>query len=586
VGKIWQVKAGGKQEQHSLEQVKSLLLRQRGIAGSEKDFFEISYEKLINDPYLMADMELAVDRIYQAIDKEQQILVYGDYDVDGISSTAIMVSALRDLGAKVVPFIPHRVDNGYGLDENVLRETVDQFDLIITVDCGISNLVEVEWLNKRGRDVIVTDHHSLPSVLPPALAVIHPAHPKGSYPFKQLSGAAVSWKLATALLHDKRSGAGSEDSGRSYLDLCCLGTVADMMPLVGENRAIVWHGLRALAKTTRVGLRGLVEVTTSRSGIVDAESVAYRMGPLLNAAGRMDHAQPALDLMLATNESEAANKLELLKQLNNERRRVGQKVQSEAEGVGPSESQSLIFVANSEWPVGVLGLVAGRLSEKFGLPAVVLGGRGSNMVGSMRGPEGTNVLKLLEQASRSMIKFGGHKRAAGFSLRESDIDEFRDQLESAAQEVVRSKESGMKSADIVIDEELVGWDLSEVVEDMAPFGQGNERPKFVWRNVYVGDRRAVGKRGEHAKLAIRINDDLVGGIGFGLSEKMDEDGVPSKGMVDILGALEINEYNGKRSLQIRLEDVACAGDVEIVESSQGLDKSKIQSSNVKSNLKS
>jgi single-stranded-DNA-specific exonuclease len=564
---VWQVKTGGKRSFSSVEHIKSILLQQRGVTSdAEAGFFEPRYSTGIHDPYLLKGMQLAVDRIYEAIAKDEHILVYGDYDVDGVSSTAVMVSVLQDLGAKVVPFIPHRSDNGYGLDKQVLKTLINNFDLLITVDCGVSNFDEIEWLNKKGKETIITDHHVLPKILPEAVAVLHTCHPEGDYPFKYLCGVAMSWKLATALLRDKRCGLeNTEERIKEMIDLVCLGTIADMVPLIGENRIIVKYGLRMLAQSRRKGVQVMVN-SLGAGARIDTESVSFKMGPLINAAGRIDHAQPALDLLLEDDNDEAMNHLSLLRKLNNKRRKVGLAIQSEAEEISGEGSGPVIFAANPSWPVGVVGLVAGRLCDRFGKPALVVGGANGKAVGSARAPKGVSVLKLIEGASDHLIRFGGHERAAGFTLEEDQINNFAAALVTTAKKQhISENVVNVERADLVMNQELVNWDLVETISQMEPFGQGNEQPKFVFQGVYLGDWRKVGKTGEHIKMSFNMNEELVDGIGFGLAKSVEEKGIQPKDVVDLLGNIEINEYNGRRTLQVKVIDVQKAGEVSITE---------------------
>lgn len=567
MNKVWKVKTGGKRLFGSAEHVKRMLLEQRGVTSEmQDDFFEPRYSTGIHDPYLLADMHSAVDRIYKAIDSSEHILVYGDYDVDGVSSTAIMVSVLRDLGAMVVPFIPHRSDNGYGLDIKVLQALIDNFELLITVDCGVSNFEEIEWINKKGKEAIIVDHHVLPETLPKATAVLHASHPGGKYPFEHLCGVAMSWKLAAALLRDKRCKLDrTEERIKEMLDLVCLGTIADMVPLIGENRVIVKYGLGMLAKSRRKGVRALIKSLGAEARI-NTDSVSFKMGPLLNAAGRIDHAQPALDLLLEDDEEKVAEHLSVLRKLNNERRKVGQLIQGEAELLSGDGDGPVIFAANSKWPVGVVGLVAGRLSERYGKPALVVGGANGKAVGSARAPEGFSVLKIIRGCGDYLIRYGGHERAAGFTLEEDQVNNFKEALIVAAgEQQVSSDVTKTEQADLVMNQELVHWDLVEALQQMEPFGQGNEQPRFVFENVYLGDWRKVGKTGEHIKMSFNMNDDLVDGIGFGLAACIEERGIKPKDVVDVLGSLEVNEYNGRRTLQVKVIDVEKAGNVSIVE---------------------
>lgn len=564
--KTWEIKSGGSRSLSSLQQVKNTLLQQRGIERNQMDdFFTPRIDSGIHDPYLMTGMDRAVQRIKQAVKRQEQILVYGDYDVDGVCSTAIMMTALTRLRAKAVPFLPHRTENGYGLDGHVLRELKDEFDLLITVDCGISNSEEIGWLNSEGKDCIVTDHHLIPGLLPAAAAILHPNHPNGKYPFKWLCGAGVSWKLAMALMANQKSDRGSnQEQIFNLLSLACLGTVADMVPLVGENRVIVKYGLRSLIASQSPGIRALMAgVRLDRAGI-SAETIAYRIAPLINAAGRIGHPQTALDLLMAESERTAQEKMAELQTLNQERRRLGQIIQTQAEAAA-EDGQNVIVATDTSWPAGVLGLVAGRLCDKYQRPAVVIGGAGGVAVGSARAPLGINIVEVLKPAGELLTRYGGHEAAAGFTLPIKSIKEFIKTIQTNNTGWGMTEKKVQGRADMILPPQLAGWDLIDLLEQMEPYGQGNERPAFVMCNLYLGYWGKVGKNQEHAKLAFNVDDDLLEGIAFGLTKEMESCGIRPQEMVDILGCLEVNEYNGRRSLQMNIKDIGRAGEVNIVE---------------------
>ena len=331
--KRWEVKKGGIHPAETVEGLKMLLLAQRDIKpdGAES-FFLPRYDRDIHDPYLLYGMDLAVDRIWQAIQAGERIVIYGDYDADGVTSLAILYSTLRDLGGNVSPYVPHRHEDGYGLNMSVLQRLRPEMDLLITVDCGVTGVEEASWLKDEHVDVIITDHHLIPDEMPEVLALIHPQHPKGKYPWPYLCGAGVAWKLSTALLEDSRSPMrGDADRAKWLLDLAALGTLADVVPLLGENRAIVRFGLEVLRRTPRIGLRRLFDnVRIDQSGLT-AEDMAFRVIPRINAAGRMDHAQPALDLLLEDDINKADVSIAALSSLNQSRQNWTKRIIREAE---------------------------------------------------------------------------------------------------------------------------------------------------------------------------------------------------------------------------------------------------------------
>ncbi len=564
--KTWTVAASRHAALNSTDLVVHALLRQRGVAKENKTaFLQPRYLTSIHDPYQISDMGKAVARIYDAVKNKEQIIVWGDYDVDGVSSTAILVLTLKKIGAQVVPFIPHRTEGGYGLHQNTLAELQSQFDLLITVDCGISNSSEVAYLNKQNKDVIIVDHHAWPLSAPKAHAILHPAHPDANYPFPHLCGAGMAWKLAVALLHHAQSGVAEPDQeSLNLLDLVCLGTIGDVVPLLGENRTLVKYGLSIMSAGQRPAMKALQSIW-SRFSSLRAQTVAYYIAPLINAAGRMDHAQPALDLLLSSNLTEANQHLNTLRQLNNQRRSLSQQILQAAENQCDHSSSSIIFAADNTWPSGVVGLVAGRLCDKYGLPAFVVGGAGELAVGSARAPSTVNLIKIINVCQSHLLKYGGHARAAGFSLEFSKLNVFKESLLSASQSLARTSQPQISGhADIVVSPAVLNWDLTDLLQEMEPFGEGNQEPQFIIRDMYLGDLRWVGKNQEHAKFAFRSADNnILPGIGFGLANIVKEARLTPGDTVDILGKLTINEYQDRRSLQLHIKDVARTGEVDI-----------------------
>jgi len=557
---FWLVGAGGRDVVTGLGQLREVLLTQREVARAEWEyFFEPNFDQGIHDPARLFGMDAAVERIRQAINKEERIVVYGDYDADGVASLAILMTALKSLGANVSPYLPHRVDDGYGLNLSVLKKLASEMDLLITVDCGVSNVAEVDWLKKRSIDVIVTDHHNLPDDLPEALAVLHPRHPQGKYPFKYLCGAGVAWKLAAALLADK-------EAEISLLDLVAVGAVADMVPMVGENRVIVALGLRVLRKSSRVGMRALTAMVGAGAGDINEEALSYRLVPLLNAAGRLEHAQPVLDLMLTDNKRQADDLVAKLQQYNRRRSVRSRQIQVEVESRLIEDKAPFVFVSDKSWEAGLVGLVAGRLSDKYAKVAVVVGGGNGHAVGSARAPAGFNVFQLIAGQEEHLLSFGGHASAAGFSVAYDKVSMLRSLLVEAAAQIGKETKCRREAADAVVVQDLLNWDTAEMLERFAPFGEGNRRPSLISRDLELVEWRVVGKTGEHAKFLFRNGDELLDGIGFGLARQEWLRGVKRAKLVDVLFHLDINEFKGRRTLQLQVLDIAAAGGVKIVTS--------------------
>lgn len=579
---LWQI-AGVLAPVGSLNELRTRLLGQRAVVDAES-FFDPKYQQDIPDPLLLVGMAQAVDRIFAAILAGEHIVIHGDYDADGITSTTILLDVLQQLGAAVTPFIPDRAD-GYGLHQPTLEHLIPGVSLVITVDCGISNHAEIAWLRKQDIDTIVIDHHSVPAQLPPAHTIIHPAHPDGSYPFSQLCGAGVAWKVATALLQDTRSPAAVDtDAPKWLLDLAALGTIADLVPLVGENRAIVQFGLEVIRRTKRPGIRALLAEARLDTSQLTAKDLSWRVIPLLNAAGRMDHAQPALDLLLAQSDDVAQMHLAVIKGLDQQRRLATKQVVAEAEAQ-VDLAAPFVFAHHASWPPGVVGLVANQLLRKFGRPAVVIGGAGDQAVGSVRTAAGVSALAMLQSATDILVKFGGHTHAAGFTVASVHISTLATTLKAHTSTWQTPDDEVLEVAAAIIDPALLTSDTSLLVQQFAPFGMGNELPRFVIKNLALLAWRPVGKTQEHAKCTFRLANRVIDGIGFGLAPTIaklvdevqavatttgqrDRGRIKAKSQaevchVDVLAEIEENEWQGRRRLQLTIHALAPAGTVQI-----------------------
>lgn len=562
MNRVWYVGKGGTRSPQSVQALQSLLLRQRGVAVADAPhFFAPSYEQVIRDPLLLSDMPRAVERIWQAIAKKERIMVYGDYDADGISSTAILVSVITELGGNVAPHLPNRFDDGYGLNQGVLEQLASEMDLLITVDCGITSVDEVATLKRRGIPTIIIDHHTIPAQLPPAYAIIHPRHPRQPYAFGWFCGAGLAWKTAQALLRDGRSPWKNDvDHEKWLLDLAVIGTIADIVPLIDENRAIVRFGLEVLRRTQRPGLRALLASTRLSPAQLTAEDVAFRVVPRINAAGRMADASPALELLLTNSEARAEELIEILNGFNQQRQTLTKKVMREAEGQVNIDSP-VVFASHPEWPAGVVGLAASKLAERFGRPAVVIGGAGGRMVGSARSPQGINVLDLLKQGEQFLARLGGHAQAAGFTVADNQLDSFRELLTAVSAQTTTAQPREIFT-DTVVAASLVNQATIDALRHFAPYGEGNQQPTFILNRLTLLDVRPVGKEQTHAKLVFRHEEDIIEGIGFGLHKRVAD--IKAK-QVDLVCHIEENEFRGRRSLQLKVKDVAPTNTIHIHE---------------------
>lgn len=563
--RVWYVGKGGKKSPASVRSLQRLLLRQRGVAAADiATFFTPTYERAIHDPRLLSDVPVAVERIFRAIKKHERILVHGDYDADGVSSTAILVNVITELGGNVAPHLPNRADDGYGLRHEALETLRREMDLLIAVDCGISSVAEVANLRQHGIDTIIIDHHTIPTQLPRALAIIHPRHPKAPYVFPWLCGAGLAWKVAQALLRHRDSPYHNDpDHEKWLLDLAAIGTVADVVPLQGENRAIVRFGLEVLRHSQRPGLRALLANTRISPVQLSSEDISWRVVSRLNAAGRMADAAPALELLLTADEERASQLLTLLNFHNQQRQLFTRRVLREAEA-HIELSFPLVFAADASWPSGVVGLAASRLAEKFQRPAIVVGRAGTRLVGSARGPEGTNVLKLLEGGRDFLVKLGGHTQAAGFTVTDGKLGHFKEAL--LRQAVTSNTPKTLELyADTVIASALVNQTTVDALRHFAPFGEGNRQPTFILNHLALLNVRAVGSNQRHAKFMFRADEEVIEGIGFGLYQAAQAVGNLKKPLA-VAGQLEENEYRGQRHLQLKVKDIAPADTVTIKES--------------------
>lgn len=564
----WNVRGGKMAEVTTQEKLLEVLLAARGVAlDAQESFFSPSYAENIHNPYDVFGMDAAVARVMRAVRTKERILVYGDYDADGICSTAIMVSALTDIGAHVIPFLPHRYDDGYGLSDAALTAMLAEFDLLITVDCGVSNAAEIASLKQDGKDTIIVDHHEMPETLPEAFALLHPRHPEGSYGWGYLCGAGMSWKFAQALLrHSDSPYSQDPDREKWLLDLAMIGTIADVMPLLGENRAIVHFGKQVLPRTRRLGLATLLKEARITLNNIQAEDIAFRIVPFLNAAGRMGHPQSALHALLAKTEEEAHMAVRELVALNNERRAVSTSILEDANAQVDS-TLPFVFVANTAWPSGVVGLVASRLASTFAKPAFVVGGvphsshqdSGRPGIGSARSFGGINILAALETVRHHTVKLGGHAGAAGFSV----VSENFSKMQAGLLEyfLARSGEgtaASLLTADAVISPRLVTWDVAHMLKQFEPFGEKNPKPLFIIKGLNVFEARTVGKQNDHIKVRMLAGDREVDAIGFGLGHTLKRFSKPGVECVDVVASIGVNEFRGRESLELRLTDIVAA----------------------------
>lgn len=517
-----------------------------------------------DNPFRLPGVERAVWLIRQAITRGELLAVYGDYDADGVTATALLVQTLQSLGGQVRPYIPSRAAEGYGLNAPAITALAKEgVRLLLTVDCGIRSLEEVTLARRLGMQVVITDHHHLGAALPNAEAVINPRRPDSSYPAHDLAGVGVAFKLAQALLRVNRQVSllttQTELAEESLLDLVALGTVADMVPLLGENHILVQRGLDVINDAQRPGLAALLQLSGVEPGTVGTSTIGYRLAPRLNAAGRMGDARTALTLLLAPDLSAALPLAHELESLNRERRELTRQVQEQARGLAlaAGDDVPLLFAASPDFPAGIVGLAAGRLSEEFYRPAIVVGVDGEFAKGSARSIPEFHITKALDDAADLLVRHGGHAAAAGFTVRAENLDRLRERLLALAQEQLTGIVlEPTLHVDIETPLGALSWEVYEALEKLSPFGCGNQVPVFASRRVRVLDARAVGAEGRHLKLCVAAEDGRRwDAIAFRQGEWLGH----LSSHVDLAYNLERNEWKGHTSLQLKVLDICPAG---------------------------
>ncbi|TSC95322.1 MAG: single-stranded-DNA-specific exonuclease [Parcubacteria group bacterium Athens1014_10] len=538
------------------------LLDEMGINTQEKidEFWNPDYGQDLHNPFLFLDMEKAVKRIFKAIKKEEKILIWGDYDADGVTSSAVLYSTLKKLGAQVEVYLPDRELEGCGLNIEGLKKLKNKkIKLIITVDCGISNAEEAELVKKLGIDLIITDHHSQPLKLPKAYAIINPKLEKEKYPFRELAGVGVAFKLAQALLKESKIDI-EKGFEKWLLDLVALGTVADCEPLLGENRTLVKYGLVVLNKTRRLGLQELIKIS-NLNNLLDSEHISFQLGPRLNAASRMDHANTAFELLTTESEKEAREIAKKLNQINQQRQLMIGKIMQEAKEQIKGEKDKKIIIVESPkkwfWPVGIIGLVAGRLQDELYKPVIVITKIDKKgLQGSSRSVPEFNIVKALQECGRHLLRYGGHPEASGFSLEENKLSEFKEEINKIAERELKNLElfSWLK-INAKLDLGDINWDLQEELEKFEPFGESNKKPKFLSVNLQITGLEKLGKNEQHLKLSvIQSSFNSKKFIGFGLGKTIGSK-LKIGDMVDIVFELGVNEWNGNKELQMKIIEI-------------------------------
>lgn len=529
------------------------LLVNRGYDSLEKaKAFLYSIDEF-HDPFLMKGMDIAVNRIKDAIDKQEPILIFGDYDADGVTSTTVMMKTLEDLGADVQFYIPNRFTEGYGPNEGAFRYAASiGIKLIVTVDTGIAAVKEADVAKELGIDYIVTDHHEPGLVLPDALAIIHPRLDGSEYPFHELAGVGVALKVAHALYGELPE---------HLLQFAAIGTIADLVSLTGENRIIAKLGIKKLKQTANIGLQALLKQMKTEASGIDEETIGFMIAPRINAVGRLDSADPAVELLLTDDPDLAASLAEEMEAINKERQAIVNQITEEAieqvETLYPLAENRVIIVGKEGWNPGVVGIVASRLVEKFYRPTIVLGFDQEKGIakGSARSIAGFDLYQNLSTCREILPHFGGHPMAAGMTLALEDVDQLRQRLNQLAfDKLVPEDLVPLTAVDMEIDLKDAHLQAIEEMQLLAPFGVDNAKPRIVMDSVEISTIRKIGANQNHLKVQFQQEDTSLDGIGFGIGELYDH--ISPSAKVSVLGQLSINEWNNIKKPQIFIQDIA------------------------------
>lgn len=535
------------------------LLAMRGITTFDdaKAFFRPALESLY-DPFLMKDMDRGAARLADAIRKNEKIVVYGDYDVDGTTSTAIMYTFLKDFGIDVRYYIPHRFKEGYGISEDGIYYAKEQgANLIVSVDCGITAVEEAKYCREHDIDLIICDHHNAGDEIPDAVAVLDPKRPDCDYPFDGLSGAGVGFKLIQGTLKELGLPA---TKAYKFLDLVAISIASDIVPIVDENRILMREGLKAINSEPRVGIKALMDLIQLNRGPISTSHIVFSIGPRINAAGRMGDASAAVNLLIAEEPAEAkAGALEL-EAVNIRRRDTDTETMEGAmeylDGSFDKDKMSSVVIHNPDWHLGVIGIVASRLVDKFCRPTIMLSTVDGMLKGSARSIKGFNIYNALKECEDMLVQFGGHEFAAGLTIEEDMFDAFREKFNKIADKHLCEDDF---EPELIIDSELDLNDVTQkfwnVLRQFEPFGPHNMKPIFVSRNVRVSGNATVVGNG-HLKMKLAQNGSHVfDAIGFNMHEYLPVVRGKSNGGIDVAYTLEENTWNGRTQLQIRIKDI-------------------------------
>ena len=541
-------------KKYKLDTLAAQILWQRGIRAEEEIQAYLNPDlQQLHDPFLLHDMEKATQRILTAIENGQNILIYGDYDADGMTASSVMKSALDELGAEVQVYLPNRFTDGYGPNLDVYKYFIqnEDIDLIITVDNGVAGHEAIAYAQSQNVDVIVTDHHSMPEELPKAFAIVHPEHPESNYPFKYLAGVGVAFKVATALLDYIPS---------DMLDLVAIGTIADMVSLTDENRILVSHGLKVLANTERAGLMELMRLSGTDFEKVNEETVGFQIAPRLNALGRLDDPNPAIELLTGWDEEVAAEIAQMIDEKNSERKVIVENIYNQALTMMTDEPVEVLY--HSDWHKGVLGIVAGRLLEQFHKPIIMLAEEEGILRGSARSIENFNIFEALNGHRELFIAFGGHKQAAGMTFALENVEAIKQvMLEFIQENDIDMSEKSSLEVQGSLQFDQISLETIRSLEKLSPYGMDNPKPHFLLTDYQVEQARSMGKDNSHLKLKLVQNGQALDAVYFGHgSESLEFE----QSDTELVGTLSSNTWNGTTTVQLMVADARVNG-VELLD---------------------
>ena len=542
-------------EKFELNHLTAKILSNRNILGKEMDYNDI--RKFLNptrndfyDPFLLPDMEKAIDRIEEAITKNEKILIYGDYDADGITSTTLLTKFFKDIGINVENYIPNRLTEGYGLNNKAIDKIKEkETKLIISVDCGITSIKEIEYAKKLGIDVIITDHHEPSEEIPKAIAIIDAKRKNNKYPFNQLAGCGIAFKLTQALSIKRNL---NENIYLKNLDIVAIGTISDLVPIVDENRVIVKLGLMLLKQTKNIGLKLLLKKSQIKE--IDSTSISFGITPRINAAGRLGNQYDSLELFITENYEKAENLAEKLNSYNLERQKIGNKIYEEALLQLKDKENNCIILGKENWHHGIIGIVSSKITEKFYKPSILVCFEGEKAIGSGRSIEGFDLYKAISSSKQYLSAFGGHTMACGLSLLKKDFEKFKSSVEKYTNEKLDLSKQEQK---IIIDYIIKDYDLEiDKIKELSilkPYGEQNPEPIIMYQNLEIIGIRTLSEN-KHIKLLLKNKDNVkIDVIGFNLGELAEIYKIGDK--INIIGNIEINTFNGKDTIQIRLIDI-------------------------------